>query len=282
MRVVATKIFATADRELLQKELPDVEFYFPQDVKSLASLDFVADKVDMFLGPPPPPAIIDHVLDTLKLIQIPWAGVDGIDFSHCRKRGVLVANSHTNARSVAELAVCLCLDALKLTPFHDSGFRHNRWHRPGSPEGFYPPRLLRGLTVGYLGFGSIAQEIHRLLSGFDLKSVAITHTQRVYESVKMYNRNTQFEEFLQESEILFVTAPLTNETRGIINEEAMRHLKNTCVLVNVARAELIEPKALHTALVNNKISSAALDVHWQNLSAVNVSSVFLGKWHLQE
>ena len=58
--------------------------------------------------------IIAAATETLKLVQVPWSGVDGMDFTACEKHSIIVANSHTNANSVAELAVSICLDALKV------------------------------------------------------------------------------------------------------------------------------------------------------------------------
>ena len=267
MRVIATKIYQSDDIEYLRGELPGVQFWFPQGPEDLKKLKDVVAGVDVFLGPPPPSNIIDAVRDTLKLVQIPWSGVDGMDFTSCREQSVTCANSHTNATSVAELAVSLCLDVLKATPYHHAEFRNGRWHRPGSPEGYFPPRLLTGQSVGILGYGSIGREIHRILAGFDVDIAALSYSGRKNADVQMYDRETQFFEFLARSEILFLAAPLTAETVNILNGETMAHMRDTSVLVNVSRAELVDIKALHQSLTNKKIAGAALDVHWKNLSA---------------
>jgi phosphoglycerate dehydrogenase-like enzyme len=268
VRVVATKVFQLNDIDYLINRLPDVDFWFPRNDSELDDLAEVVHGVDVFLGPPPSPEIIAAVIDTLKLVQIPWSGVDGVDFSACQAYSVTVANSHTNATSVAELAISLCLDALKLISFHDSEFRKGFWHRPGSHEGFYPPRMMTGLSVGYIGFGAIGREIYRLLDGFKLDSAALTYSGGHHAGMRFYDRHTQFTEFLKRSDILFLAAPLTSETQNIIDDKALSHMRETCVLVNVSRAELINVNALHEALSKRKISGAALDVHWRHLSAV--------------
>ncbi|WP_417811841.1 NAD(P)-dependent oxidoreductase [Thalassospira alkalitolerans] len=268
MRVVATKFYQPEDISYLQKELPNFDFWFPQQAEDLDNLMDVVEGVNVFLGPPPPSYVIEAVSNTLKLVQIPWSGVDGIDFSACHKYAIPCANTHTNAVSVAELAVSLCLDVLKATPFHDAEFRKGHWHRPGSPEGFFPPRLLSGQSVGILGFGSIGREIHRILKGFNLDVAALSYSGRKHTDIRMFDRQTQLSEFLARSDVLFLAAPLTSETHNILNDTSLSHMRETSVLVNVSRAELIDLKALHRSLTEKKISGAALDVHWRNLSTV--------------
>lgn len=266
MRVVATKIFKSQDIAYLKNQLPDVDFQFFRNLEELKELRrFIAD-VDVFLGPPPDADVIAAAAETLKLIQIPWSGVDGMDFAACADHSISVANSHTNADSVAELAVTICLDALKSTAFHDRGFREGRWYRPESSEGFFPPRLLTGLSVGYLGYGSIGRKIHKMLSGFEVHGSALTFTGCPQDNVLVYDRETQFNEFLESSDIIFIAAPLTRETKKIINSTAFSHMKDSCILVNVSRSDLIDLQALHQALSQKSIAGAALDVHWNGLS----------------
>ena len=189
-----------------------------------------------------------------------------MDFTACEKHSIIVANSHTNANSVAELAVSICLDALKLTSFHDADFRRGKWHRPGSSEGFFPPRLMKGLSVGYLGFGSIGCRIHKMLSGFEVKGAAVTYSGRNQGDILMYDRETQFNDFLKHSDIIFLAAPLTSDTKKIINGDAFARMKDSCILINISRAELIDVTEFHKALSQKLISGAALDVHWSDLS----------------
>ncbi len=269
MRVVATKFFQSEDVDYLQRELPNVQFWFPRGQKDLDLLENVVEGVDVFLGPPPSKFIIEKVKDTLKLVQIPWAGIDGIDFSTCHMHSVLCANSHTNAKSVAELALTLCLDVLKATPFHDAEFRKGRWHRPGSREGFFPPRMLSGQSVGILGFGSIGREIHRLLKGFKVEVATLSYSMNNDAEIQVYDRQTEIPQFLSKCQILFLAAPLTTLTNRIINIDTLHHLQDTSIIVNVSRAELIDLKSLHHSLINNKIAGVALDVHWKNLSAAD-------------
>lgn len=270
MRVVATKFFQDADIEYFCHELPEVNFWFPlcpEDLKSLK--DVVDNNVDVFLGPPPSPDIIKSAIGSLKLIQIPWSGVDGMDFSFCSKHSITCANSHSSSISVAELAVTLCLDVLKATPFHHMKFLKGYWHRPGSSEGFYPPNLLSGKRVGILGFGAIGREIHRLLASFNLDFATLSNSGVKNNLIRTFDRKTQFFEFLARSEILFVTAPLTVETKNILNHLSLSHMQNTSIIINVSRAELIDISALHKFLTKKKIAGVALDVHWKNLSAKN-------------
>jgi phosphoglycerate dehydrogenase-like enzyme len=264
MRIVATKFFQQGDIDFMRRALPDVDFWFPKTADDLKSLNQVVNGATVLLGPPPTAAILAQIKDTLQLVQIPWSGVDGMDFTDCHTHSITCANSHTNATSVAELAISLCLDVLKATPFHDAEFRQGKWHRPGSDEGFFPPRLLSGRSVGILGYGAIGRDIHRLLAGFDVDVATTAQSGSQISGIKTYDRATQFADFLVHSEILFVAAPLTSQTVGIINHSAFSKMQKTSVVINVSRAELIDVSALYTALLDQRISGAAFDVHWRH------------------
>jgi len=264
--VVATKFYQQADIDYLRAALPEIDFWFPRKVGDLKFLKNVAGEVDIFLGPPPSSDILKNALGSLKMIQIPWSGLDGMDFSTCKEHSILCANSHTNAASVAELAVTLCLDVLKLTPFHHSAFCNGFLHRPGSLEGFFPPRLLTGKSVGILGFGSIGKEIYRLLTGFDLQFATVSRSGVKFDHILNYDRDTEFSDFLGNSEILFITAPLTVETENILNEDSLSQIRKGAIIINVSRAELIDVRALYESLMEERISGVALDVHWKNIS----------------
>ena len=266
MKVVATKLFHVNDIKNFETELPNVDFWFPRTKDDLDRLEYAVEGADALLGPPPKANVLERAKETIQIVQIPWSGVDGMDFSGCRQHSIKCANSHTNSTSVAELAITLCLDVLKGTPFHDRKLREGQWHRPRSPEGFFPPRLFNGQSVGIFGFGSIGKEIYKMLSGFDLDIAALSYSGNNSTNIKMYDRQTEFHKFLSRSQILFLSAPLTGETEKLFNEGSLRHMNERSIIINVSRAQLIDVGALHNFLTKGRIWGVGLDVHWDNLS----------------
>ncbi len=139
----------------------------------------------------------------------------------------------------------------------------------------YSPHGLRGLTVGMVGYGSIARELARILYAMGMTVLA---TKRSLKSTsddgyiepetgdptgdipeRLYPAEAVMS-MAGECDFLVVTAPLTDETHHIINEDVLEAMKDTAILINVARGALVDEEALISALAAEKIGGAALDV----------------------
>lgn len=118
-----------------------------------------------------------------------------------------------------------------------------------------PLPAFRDTTVGFLGLGRIAQEVHRRLQPFGFRFLATDPVAQV-EGVTMVDLPT----LLAEADVLTLHAPATPETVGIINADALARMKPTAYLVNSARGDLIVEPALAEALTTGKLAGAALDV----------------------
>lgn len=118
-----------------------------------------------------------------------------------------------------------------------------------------PLPAFRDTTVGFLGLGRIAQEVHRRLSSFGFRFIA-ADPYATHEDVRMVDLAT----LLAEADALTLHAPATQETVGIINADALARMKPTAVIVNSARGDLIVEDALAAALVAGRLGGAALDV----------------------
>jgi D-3-phosphoglycerate dehydrogenase len=118
-----------------------------------------------------------------------------------------------------------------------------------------PLPAFRDTTVGFLGFGRIAQEVQRRLQPFGFRFIA-TDPYATAEGVRMVDLPT----LLAEADALTLHAPATKETVGIIDAGALARMKPTAVLVNSARGDLIVEAALAAALREGRLAAAALDV----------------------
>jgi phosphoglycerate dehydrogenase-like enzyme len=205
----------------------------------------------------------------LKLVQTPGAGVDKLDIEALSDQGILVSNSHSAAPFVAEHGVAMLLDLMKKISAHDRNLRDGHWFRPKSrsqSEHMFSDSLI-GKTVGFIGFGHVGRAINALLQGFDIKALAHSRSGK--------NQGfSEIEKVLSESDAIFVTLPLTSETKSIIGADELASMKPEVYLINVGRPDVIDEDALLDALTRGTIRGVGLDV-WQegSDSARNFSSL---------
>ena len=261
MKVVCSRFFVEDDLNYLQRNVPNANFIVPLTYTDKGLLDACENGVDVFLGPPPSEMVLNVVAKQLKFIQIPWAGVEAIDFSVCNKLNITCLNSHSNSYCVAELAVGLMFSVIKQLPYHNSELKQGKWHRPSDPDGFIPPILLKNKTVGYFGFGQINQKIHEMLSGFNLEHIACVTSPKKMESVTFFDFSC-VDQFATQCDIIFIGAPLTERTENLFGENLLGKIKNGGYLINISRANIVNEHALLKAL-NSNLSGAAMDVWYK-------------------
>ncbi|NHJ33275.1 MAG: hypothetical protein FK732_10450 [Asgard group archaeon] len=200
----------------------------------------------------------------LKLVIIPWTGVDRLDFELVKKYSITVANSHGNARTVAEHAIALLLTASKNIIHHDRLMRIGDW---SSRFMKMPSIKLQGKTVGLLGYGAIGMECAILLRNFDVKYIGCRRNpQKSTEEQKQLAEKIysieKLKQFLQESDIIINSLPLTKDTRDILGEKEFSQMKDGVIIVNVGRGHTINEKAFYDALKSGKVFAAGLDPMW--------------------
>ena len=149
--------------------------------------------------------------------------------------------------TTADLAVALMLGIARRLAEGDAYVRRGEWHT-WEPE-LLLGRDLHGATVGIVGFGRIGQAVARRLEGFDCE---LLHTSR--------SGGVSLEELLERSDFVSLHTPLTPETRGLIDDEALGRMKPTAYLVNTARGPIVDTEALIPRPARGEIAGAALDV----------------------
>jgi glyoxylate reductase len=184
----------------------------------------------------------------LRAISNYAVGVDNIDIEAATARGIPVGNTpDVLTDSTADLAVALMLGIARRLAQGDAYVRRGEWST-------WETQLLlghdlHGSTVGIVGFGRIGQAVARRVEGFECE---VLNTSR--------SGGVALEELLERSDFVSLHAPLTPETRGLIDAEALRRMKPTAYLVNTARGPVVDTEALVAALHAGEIAGAALDV----------------------
>jgi len=198
----------------------------------------------------------------LRLIHKLGAGVDKIDQTACRDRGVRLARcAGGNAVPVAEHTIMLMLAALRRLPEVVARTRGGEWFKE---EARVLQRQLAGRQVGLVGLGAIGQAVARRLAGFEVDTVYYDPVRLAAEhEAELSVTYRALEDLLRTSDIVSLHLPLTPATRGLLDAERIDRLKPGSVVVNCARGGLIDEQALVGALLSGRVLAAGLDTFGQ-------------------
>ncbi|KOC67667.1 Glyoxylate reductase/hydroxypyruvate reductase [Habropoda laboriosa] len=195
---------------------------------------------------------------TLKVVSTLSAGYDHLDVPEIKRRGIKVGNTpKVLSAAVAEIAVFLTLGAARRT--HEGRLKLEQG-RVGKSFQWLLGRDLRGSTVGIVGLGNIGQAIVKLLKPFEVDRFLYTGHSRKKEGDELGAKFVSLDDLLEQSDFTIVAVPLTNETRGMFNDNTFGKMKKTAVFVNVGRGQVVNTNALVKALRNGTIFAAGLDV----------------------
>jgi phosphoglycerate dehydrogenase-like enzyme len=211
----------------------------------------------------------------LRWIQFHWAGVDHAAALPILQKPDVIATTLSGAAStqVAEYILMMLLALGHKLPDLGANQRKAEWPRERWER--FSPRELRGSTVGIVGYGSIGRQVARLLQPFGARVLA-TKRDAMHPDDAGYTAEgfgdqggdlvhrlyppEAIKSMLRECDFVVVCAPLTLQTRNLLNGEALAAMRPTACLVDISRGGIVEPGALVSALRERKIAGAALDV----------------------
>lgn len=195
----------------------------------------------------------------LKLICEFATGYDNVDLAYCRSRGIPVCNVvDYSTAMVAQHTFALALALSEKLPHYDEYVKSGAYSAQDRFSNFdIPFQELDGKTWGIIGMGNIGKRVAGIASAFGCQvifhSVTGKSTCREYPQV-------DFDTLLAQSDILSLHCPLSGLTRNLIDREALRKMKSTAVLINVARGPVVNNRDLYEALEAGEIQAAGLDV----------------------
>ena len=192
----------------------------------------------------------------LEVIGRAGAGLDNIDVQAATDNGVVVTYApNENSISVAELTIGLLLSLLRTIPAANQDTRNGGWNRQS-----YVGGELYGKTLGIIGLGRIGRLTAARAKAFDMRLVAfdeyIDPQIASDEGVELVS----LDELLESSDAIVLHVPLTDETRGMMDQSKFQRMKPTAVLVNTSRGEVVNESDLASALEAKQLAGAALDV----------------------
>ena len=192
----------------------------------------------------------------LKVLARFGIGVESIDLEAAKRHGVKVCNARgMNSDSVAEMTILQALAVYRNLINLDKTTREGDWMR-------YAGHTIHHKVYGLIGFGAIAQNVAKLLSGFGPAEILAYDMFPNHETAKALGVTiADFETVVRRSDIISLHVPGTRETAGLFNEEVFRKMKPEAILVNVARGPVVRQSALYRALKEGWIAGAGLDVY---------------------
>jgi D-3-phosphoglycerate dehydrogenase len=195
--------------------------------------------------------------ERLKVIGRAGVGIDNVDVDAATRRGIVVANApESTVVSAAEQTVGLIVALARNIPQAHAALKQGSWERSrwGGIE-------LDGKTLGVIGFGRIGQQVSRRAIGLGMRVVAVdpfVGAERFRELG--VEQAGSVDAVLAVADVVTLHSPLTDETRGLIDREAIAKMKDGARLVNAARGGLVDEEALAEAIRSGKLAGAALDV----------------------
>jgi glyoxylate reductase len=195
-----------------------------------------------------------ELLPELHLVANYGAGYDGIDVEACRRRGVAVTNTPgVLDAATADLAFALIMAARRRIVEADALIRARRWDS-GWAEGQILGEDVSGATLGVVGLGRIGRAVARRARAFDMR-LLYTQLRRLpaAEERRCGVEYRPLDELLTEAEIVTLHVPVTEDTRGFIDERRLRLMPDGACLVNTARGQIVEEAPLVDALVEGRL-----------------------------
>jgi len=242
-----------------------VKLIYPPDTDEETLLEY-APEADIIIGWRPTERLLEKAVNLAMFIN-PGAGAQHLIElfrKHNRNRNVILINGHGNAYFTAQHAVALLLAlAGKVIPHHN-WMIDGHWRRGDDFSSSIP---IRGRKIGLLGYGAVNQNVHRMLSGFDVDFAVLRRdwnkeTGKVPTAIAKYD-SAQLHQFLKAVDILIVAVPHTSKTIGMIGKEELNLLGADGLLVNIARGSVIDENSLYIALYERRIAGAAIDVWYE-------------------
>lgn len=199
-----------------------------------------------------------RALPKLKVISQTGKVSQHIDVSLCQRYGVVVLEGIGSPIAPAELCWALLMAATRHIPAYVSNLKQGQWQQSGE---LGLGKTLSGRTLGIWGYGRIGQRVAKYASAFDMPVLVWgSESSRKLATSHGFDVAPTKQAFFSNADIVSLHLRLTQETKAIVTASDLALMKSDSLLLNISRAELIEPNALYNVLVKSPYRQAAIDV----------------------
>ena len=190
----------------------------------------------------------------LRVVSRTGVGFDAVELAECDRRGIAVAiTPGVNHDAVAEHAIALLMGIARGFPFADQCVRDSAWSRQARPR-------VMGSTLGIVGLGRIGQAMATRGIGLGMNVIASDPYVPVDFAQQHGIEVVSLEQLYARSDYISLHTPVTDQTKGMINAGTIAKMKDSAVLINTARGQLVDEPDLCAALESGKLRGAGLDV----------------------
>ena len=201
--------------------------------------------------------ITPKILDAAKKLQAIGCfciGVNQVDLEAATKNGVAVFNApYSNTRSVAELVIGLAIMLIRRIPDKNKAAHEGIWMKEA--KGSYE---LRGKTLGIIGYGNIGSQVSVLAEAMGMKVLFYDAETKLPLGNAMDARTLK--DLVGKADVVTLHVPENPQTKNLVNKNLLKYFKKGAILINYARGEVVDLEALRTAIVEQRLSGAAIDV----------------------
>jgi len=235
------------------REFPDLEIILdPEEAERRIG------EADILVGGKVKREIFEKAVN-LKLVVVPFTGVNHLPFDLLKERGVKVANSHGNAWYVAERTIGMILAFYgRIIDYHND-LRQEQWHGFWVGQGLNDSwESVDGKTAAILGTGEIGRCIAEMLKGLRVRTIGykrrrVNEVPEAFDEI-VYDLNAA----VGPADMVIIALPSTSATRGLIGPDELAGMQGK-FLVNIGRGDIVDEEGLYTALRNGILRGAAVD-----------------------
>jgi D-3-phosphoglycerate dehydrogenase / 2-oxoglutarate reductase len=256
-RVLVTDSLADSGLAIL-RAAEDVELDYRAGLKGEALLKAVAESDALITRSGT--AVTQELVnagDRLRIVGRAGVGLDNVDVDACTARGILVINAPTaNIMSATEHTMAMLLSLCRNIPEAHASVKRGEWTRSK-----FMGTELHGKTLGVIGLGRIGTRVTTRARAFGMHVLAYDPYIAPSVAEKVGAEMVSLDDLLARADVITVHTPLTDETRGMIQEQHFAKMKDGVIVLNIARGGIYDETALANALNSGKVSGAAVDVY---------------------
>ena len=196
-------------------------------------------------------------LENCQIIVRLGVGYDNIDLAEANQRNIAVCNvPDYGTEEVADHALGLLLSLVRSIPSYQQAIKNKNWNRNDNIT-----FRLSGKTFGIIGLGRIGTAVAIRCKAFGMNVVFYDpYLDDGYDKALGITRADTLEDFLTQCDIISIHTPSTDETRGMVGSDFLGKVKDSCVLINTARGDIINLNELYKSMKSGKVRACGLDV----------------------
>ena len=253
MRLLLTGAFAFSEAQLQALRALGAELVFQKDERGAPETDFAAVDAVVCNG-----LFLYHDIaefKNLKFVQLTSAGLDRVPLDYIREKGIKLYNARgVYSVPMAEWALCGVLSLYKHLNAFSEKQKNHLWEKDREV------RELQGDTALIVGCGSVGTACAKRFKAFGMRVIAADIVNPQSDAYDAYFPMQEIDKALEKADVIVLTLPLTEDTRGFFHGGRFSHCKNGAILVNIARGAVVKEKDLTDALISGNLGGAVLDV----------------------